>query len=122
MMSTEDIEKVMGWMQQARIASLRFEQGDEKICLKFEGATGGDKGESHVVMSPAVGRFEIAHPRLPDQIVSIGDRVITGDIVGYVRADRTLRAITADRDGIVVSFAQNNGSLVGVGTPILTIS
>ena len=122
MISTEDIEKVMGWMQQARIASLRFEQGDEKICLKFEGATGGDKGESHVVMSPAVGRFEIAHPRLPDQIVSIGDRVITGDIVGYVRADRTLRAITADRDGIVVSFAQNNGSLVGVGTPILTIS
>ena len=122
MISTEDIEKVMGWMQQARIASLRFEQGDEKICLKFEGATGGDKGESHVVTSPAVGRFETAHPRLLDQIVSIGDRVIAGDIVGYVRADRTLRAITADRDGIVVSFAQTNGALVGVGTPILTIS
>ena len=65
------------------------------------------------ISSPMVGTFFLQDSKeLTDPQIKVGDKVKSGDIIGYVEAMKVMNEITSDVDGEVVEIVADHGTNV----------
>ena len=68
---------------------------------------------SKEIASPMVGTFFLQDSKeLTDPQIKVGDKVKSGDIIGYVEAMKVMNEITSDVDGEVVKIVADHGTNV----------
>lgn len=68
---------------------------------------------SKEIASPMVGTFFLQDSKeLTDPQIKVGDKVKSGDIIGYVEAMKVMNEITSDVDGEVVEIVADHGTNV----------
>ncbi|OHR85039.1 acetyl-CoA carboxylase biotin carboxyl carrier protein subunit [Staphylococcus sp. HMSC34C02] len=68
---------------------------------------------SKEIVSPMVGTFFLQDSKeLTDPQIKVGDKVKSGDIIGYVEAMKVMNEITSDVDGEVVEIVADHGTNV----------
>lgn len=84
-------------------------------------AAAEQKFEGTAVVAPLVGSVYRAREPGGDPIVSVGDKVKTGDVLCIIEAMKMLSEVTAPCDGVVLGISFTDGELVEYGASLLTI-
>ncbi|AXL48706.1 acetyl-CoA carboxylase biotin carboxyl carrier protein subunit [Paraburkholderia caffeinilytica] len=74
------------------------------------------------ITAKSAGIFLSAHPARSMPLVSAGDRVKPGDIVGLLQIAQLCVPVVASADGVVTRLCVAHGTTVGYGTPLLELS
>ncbi|KFB08340.1 acetyl-CoA carboxylase biotin carboxyl carrier protein [Nitratireductor basaltis] len=74
-----------------------------------------------IVNSPALGRFVACGGDDGLTVVSPGDRVIAGQVLGYVGLDGARVQVSAPKCGVVVGECPQNDQVVGFGDPLFLL-
>ena len=75
--------------------------------------TSASEETSKEISSPMVGTFFLQDSKeLTDPQIKVGDKVKSGDIIGYVEAMKVMNEITSDVDGEVVEIVADHGTNV----------
>lgn len=120
MISLDELDRILGWMQGAKLELLSVRDGDVQLLLRRAGAVRAE-GTAINVVTRAMGTYLPAHPRRPDAALKLGDRVAVGAVVGYLRAGQTLVPIVTGKAGKVSAILATPGSLLGYGAPVLSL-
>lgn len=120
MISTADLDRILGWMQAANLELVSVRDGDTQLTLRRTGSGRAEAPATNVV-TQAIGTFLPAHPRRPDTALKSGDRVAAGAVVGYLQAGQTLAPIVTGKAGKVSAILAAPGSLLGYGAPVLSL-
>ena len=76
-------------------------------------STSASEETSKEISSPMVGTFFLQDSKeLTDPQIKVGDKVKSGDIIGYVEAMKVMNEITSDVDGEVVEIVAHHGTNV----------
>ncbi|NPT55411.1 acetyl-CoA carboxylase biotin carboxyl carrier protein [Paraburkholderia elongata] len=74
------------------------------------------------VTAKSAGIFLTTHPARSTPLVSAGDHVKPGEIVGLLQIAQLCVPVVASADGVVVKTLVAHGTTVGYGTPLLELS
>ncbi|MFM0432904.1 acetyl-CoA carboxylase biotin carboxyl carrier protein subunit [Paraburkholderia aspalathi] len=74
------------------------------------------------ITAKSAGIFLSAHPARSTPLVSAGDHVKPGDIVGLLQIAQLCVPVVASADGMVMRLCVAHGATVGYGTPLLELS
>ncbi len=134
-MRVEDVERLIRRLERSDITALTVCDETSSLTLRMGAAPGGAGAassgplatseaartqEAPVLRSPSIGRLRLRHPeaapgedddRLPCPVGA-------GDIVAFLECGAVLRAVVTDRDGTLGAPLQDDGALVGFGTPL----
>ena len=78
-------------------------------------------GNAFTVKSPMVGVFYCAPGVDEAPYVTVGDTVMTGDVLCVVEAMKIMNEITAERDGVISEICVENKDVVEYGQPLFRI-
>ena len=74
------------------------------------------------ITAKSAGIFLSMHPARSTPIVSTGDHVKPGDIVGLLQIAQLCVPVVASADGVVTRLCVAHGATVGYGTPLLELA
>lgn len=74
------------------------------------------------VTARSAGVFLSTHPARSTPLVSAGDRIKPGDIVGLLLIAQLCVPVVASADGVVTRLCVAHGTTVGYGTPLFELS
>ena len=74
------------------------------------------------ITAKSAGIFLSAHPARSTPLVSAGDHVKPGDVVGLLQIAQLCVPVVASADGMVMRLCVAHGATVGYGTPLLELS
>ncbi|MCX4176867.1 MULTISPECIES: acetyl-CoA carboxylase biotin carboxyl carrier protein [Paraburkholderia] len=74
------------------------------------------------ITAKSAGIFLSTHPARSTPLVSAGDHVKPGDIVGLLQIAQLCVPVVASADGMVMRLCVSHGTTVGYGTPLLELS
>ena len=74
------------------------------------------------ITAKSAGIFLSTHPARSTPLVSAGDHVKPGDIVGLLQIAQLCVPVVASADGMVKRLCVAHGATVGYGTPLLELS
>ncbi|MGF6995706.1 acetyl-CoA carboxylase biotin carboxyl carrier protein [Paraburkholderia sp. GAS32] len=74
------------------------------------------------ITAKSAGIFLSTHPARSAPLVSAGDHVKAGDIVGLLQIAQLCVPVVASADGMVMRLCVSHGTTVGYGTPLLELS
>ncbi|MDR6449982.1 acetyl-CoA carboxylase biotin carboxyl carrier protein [Paraburkholderia sp. 22099] len=74
------------------------------------------------ITAKSAGIFLSTHPARSTPLVSAGDHVKPGDIVGLLQIAQLCVPVVASADGVVMRLCVTHGTTVGYGTPLLELS
>ena len=74
------------------------------------------------ITAKSAGIFLSAHPARSTPLVSAGDHVKPGDIVGLLQIAQLCVPVVASADGVVMKTLVAHGAMVGYGTPLIELS
>lgn len=140
-MEINEIMKLIQAVSDYGLSSFELEEGNVKIALKKEKATGTvqmsgvaaeavqmtekkaepDIGSDKVMTSPLVGTFYSASSPDAESFVKVGDHVKKGQVLGIIEAMKLMNEIESDFDGIVEAILVNNEDVVEYGQPLFRI-
>lgn len=83
-----------------------------------EAAEAAPRAKTHELRSRLVGVFRRCQPGRDRPLVSPGDPVREGQLVGYIESMRVMNDVTADVTGILDEFLVGDGEGVDYGRPI----
>ena len=134
MIGPDEIERLARIAQAAGLTEVELTNGADTLRLRFAmqgrrqpaagpglGAVAPPSKEPPGARSPGVGLFRHRHPMTGRPACEAGQRVVEGQLVGYVEAGPCLRPATAPRAGTVGAPACDEGALVGYGTLLYAI-
>ena len=121
MISLNELDRILGWMQGANLELLSVRDGDAQLTLRRGGRAQSASEATINVVTKGIGTFMPAHPRRPDAALEPGDRVAAGAVVGYLRAGQTLTPIVTGRGGKVSAILATPGGLLGYGARVLSL-
>ncbi len=78
----------------------------------------------HYIRAGVVGFFHLARPRHSEAAapaVTVGQRVRTGQVVGYIEAMSVISEVESDADGEVVAILVGEGQPVEYGQPLIEL-
>ncbi|MFM0500922.1 acetyl-CoA carboxylase biotin carboxyl carrier protein [Paraburkholderia caffeinilytica] len=78
--------------------------------------------QSVSITAKSAGIFLSTHPARSTPLVSAGDHVEQGDIVGLLQIAQLCVPVVASADGMVMRMCVAHGTTVGYGTPLLELS
>ena len=122
MISLDDLDRLLGWMQQAGLQSLSVTEGNARLTLKLAGVAPSLPAATFDLTTKAMGAFLPSHPRRPQSALKPGDDVAAGTIVGFLQSGPTLVPITTETPGWVMAVIAEPGALLGYGSPVLTLA
>lgn len=123
MITVDDLDRILGWMRNAKLELLSVREGDSHVTLRLAGAAGSVAASSSVeITTRAIGTFLPAHPRRADAALKPGDRVSAGAIVGFLQTGQSLVPIIADKPGRVSAILATPGALLGYGAAVLSLT
>lgn len=120
MISTADLDRILGWMQVANLELLSVRDGNAQLLLRGAGERRAETATAINVVTKAMGIYLPAHPRRPDAILKPGDRVGAGAVVGYLQVGQSLMPVVTEKAGKVGAILATPGSLLGYGAPVLS--
>ena len=134
-MTIEEIERLLRRLERTDITEVEI--ADETCSLKLRLASGSgmprpaatmtaagptQPGEVRALRAGAIGLLRLRHPdAASDDGTGFPRAVAAGDIVAYLEAGPCLRPVTADVDCTIGPPFEEDGSLVGYGTPLFPI-
>ncbi len=128
-MKLEVIEALAQQLQSGPLSEIAHVEGRVRVVLRRKsglapGAANVARPEQteRVVKAPTFGLFRPAHPLRRVAEVAVGDQVGAHCILGFVEADSTLLAITAESAGTVSMVLCKEGELVGYGQPVFRLT
>lgn len=74
------------------------------------------------ITATSAGIFLSTHPVRSTPVISAGDRVKPGDVVGLLQIAQLCVPVVAPADGVVMHLCVEHGTTVGYGTPLLEFS
>lgn len=95
--------------------------GGSSDALTASGVLATAEPEMVLLRSPGMGRFRLSHPMAAVPPVEVGQRILQGDVVGYLQVDELLSPVLADRDARVVRQLAIDGALVGYAQPLFEL-
>ena len=133
-MRVDDVERLIRRLERSDITALTVCDETSSLTLRMGAAPGGAGAasfgplvtseaartqEAPVLRSPSIGRLRLHHPEAaPVEDDRLPRPVGAGDIVAFLECGAVLRAVVADRDGTLGAPLQDDGALVGFGTPL----
>lgn len=128
-----DLERILEWMRAAGLSHVTISEAGENLMLELPAVPApagtnmgmvapAEPGTNLVVTSPAIGRFQLSHPAGTSQTLEIGTPIAANQILGFLVLGLTITAIRAPRDGRIAEGPPADGTLVGLGTPLITLS
>jgi acetyl-CoA carboxylase biotin carboxyl carrier protein len=132
-MKVEELRQVVHWLEDARIGDFEIERDDCRLrmVLQFDGVRGNplsvtiddgeDRGHGAIVAAEGPGIFLIQHPQHAAPIVSLGEPVHTGDLLGLIQIGSIYAPVIASTDGTLAKILAVPQTLVGFGTPLFEI-
>lgn len=122
MISIDDLDRLLGWMLKDQLQVLEVSEGDARIRLKIADGPGTPAPRVEAkVLTRGLGRFLPAHPRSGELALKVGDHVVAGGIVGFIRNDAVLLPIVSAQAGEISEVHVTEGSLLNFGAPVLTL-
>jgi biotin carboxyl carrier protein len=125
MTSLAELNRVLGWMQAAGLASIELRDGDQLLRMVLDSAPAAPRAAQVApqtqIVSPGMGRFLASHPRNPVAPITPGATISAGQIIGFLQLGNTLTAITSDKPGTAVQVYPSDGDLLGYGAPVLSL-
>lgn len=130
-MTIDDIERLLLRLEGTDITDFEIEDATSRLKLRL--APGVRAGQAstpapndpepaaptHAIEARALGRLRLRHPdAAPEAEDPYPKTVVTGDIVAFLEAGALLRPVVADADGLIGPPLEQDGSLVGYGTPL----
>lgn len=79
-------------------------------------------GNEKQVVSPLVGTFYNSASPEDEPMVSVGDTVKKGQVIGIIEAMKLMNEIESDYDGVVKEILVNNEDVVEYGQPLFVIA
>ncbi len=141
-MEIKDILTLIDAVSKSRLSSFTLEEGDTKLSFeaKCEGTvtvvqshesplvnkstavedTVSDEN-SLVITSPMVGTFYASGVENGEPLVSVGDTIKKGQVVGIVEAMKLMNEIESPYDGIVEAICVKNKAMVGFGDVLIKV-
>lgn len=133
-MSPDDILFLIRRLEHSTITTAEFEQGGAVLRLRFGDfqakATRLDTEPAALpsaltsdmpgICAAAAGIFHAGHPLEPH--LATPRQVITGQTVGFLNLGNAMQAVTAHRDGVLSTPQVPDGTLVGYGQTLFTIT
>lgn len=133
-MRVEDVERLIRRLERSDITALTVCDETSSLTLRM-GIAPGEAGaassgplatteaarpqDAPVLRSPSIGRLRLRHPgAAPGEDERLPRPVGAGDVVAFLECGAVLRAVVADRDGTLGAALQDEGALVGFGTPL----
>lgn len=111
------------------IAELSLSAGSETITLRrrvpvvaAEPAPEPGSAVPEPVAAPCPGVFLLRHPLRETPLVTAGQAVVRGTVLGLLRAGPLLLQVAAPRSGTLVAVKAAEGDLVGYGTELFQLS
>lgn len=134
-MTVEDIERLIRRLEHSDIAALTVCDETSSLTLRIGpalkeagAASSGPRGtgeaarpeDAPVLRSPSIGWLRLRHPEAaaPGEDDRVPRLVGAGDIVAFLECGAVLRPVAADCDGTLGTPLQEDGALVGFGTPL----
>lgn len=126
------LSRLVTLLHDSGLKEIEFEEGDTHIHLVKDGGIGVKPGTpeavtvsappvpvrtgDHDVIAGLTGTFYRSPSPDTPPFVEIGDRIEEGQTIGLLEAMKMLSPIEADRAGLVVAIAAENGALVTRGS------
>jgi len=126
-MNMDHVQQLSRWLEATDIDLLELQGPGEQLSLRHNGKRvevvshdiAGDGPAPAVVTAASVGLFLHRHPLRAEPLAAPGAAVRAGQVVGLLRIGALLLPVTAPHDGIVVSVLEQDGAVVGYGTPLV---
>ena len=135
-MDVAEIKKIMDVLNSTDVSEITLEADGTKVSLK-KGAGGRKQtvvsappsqenvseqkcGNEHVVLSKNVGKIYFKDKK-GNKLVSEGDKLENGQIIGYVKAVGISSDVVCDVDGVVKEVLVKDGDNVEYSQKLLTI-
>lgn len=127
MLSHTDLDRLLDAMRATGTTELRVTSGSDllelglaPLLVRAEGAP-IPRTTLDVARSPAIGFWQSRGLEDGLSRLSIGDSVMAGEILGYVRHALVLWPVAAPADGVLVDLGPDEDTLLGHGDPVLQI-
>lgn len=139
-MTPHDIEALAGVLHTHGLSACEIHDVNQGISVKLRllaGSSGTRESSSvtanaeapvtatkppHVLRSPGMGRFAARHPLQENPAVTPGQRVESGQTVGYLLVGSLIEEITAPQTAILERQLIEEGGLVGYGDAVFELS
>lgn len=133
-MEMEQILKLIETVSSSSLTSFKYEEGES--CLTLEVSPEGKKvgtitegavekiieqDENQVIKSTIVGTFYVSREEGGTPLVSVGDGIKVGQIIGIIEAMKLMNEVESDVEGTVTEILVKDGQLVEYGQPLLKV-
>ncbi len=88
--------------------AVKVAYGDDKLQDQKDAPATSTTKSYQTIVSPLEGKFLISDGK-SGPVIRLGDRIVKGDIIGYVESMKVLNAISADKEGIVTEIVARDG-------------
>ena len=123
MINTADLDRMLAIMHQRGLEKLLVREGGVLLALTLDTLHDPATVRRDVsVRATALGRFLSRHPRHIQPITAVGDHVAADTIIGFLENGSVLLPVVAGKAGQLSSIDAEDGSVVGFGAPVATIS
>src|ERR1700756_4107772 len=139
-----ELRQITSWLAEVDIEFIEISKPGATVRLTMEQAPGSIGGEAPAVSAvvpgglacaadtaqtqavsitaKSAGIFLSTHPARSTPLVSAGDHVKPGDVVGLLQIAQLCVPVVASADGMVMRLCVEHGATVGYGTPLLELS
>ncbi|MGI5836708.1 MAG: acetyl-CoA carboxylase biotin carboxyl carrier protein [Chloroflexota bacterium] len=133
---SDQIARLMELLAHSDIEECEIEQDDCKVSLKRVLQTdtpqitqeaealhrqGEKAAEQAVIPASAVGLFFRSEKHSGPPKVDAGDKVMVGDVIGFIQVVNVPHAVHSPYEGIIESFLAENGQPVEYGQPLVSL-
>jgi len=120
-----ELDDILARMIDAGLSHLSFADGKDRLSMRLGDAVRSSApplplpvAEPETISTVSMGRLAFAHPGRPEDVVTEGLAVCTGQVVAYVIAGHAITAVVAQKPGTLGRRLRDEGDIVGYGTPV----
>ncbi len=138
-MKKEELKELIKEFESTTLSRLTIEEKDFKVTLEKNNGVApampiAQPAPSHAIApvieapvslkaikAPLVGTFYLTRSPESKPLVTVGQHVKVGDVVGIIEAMKVMNEIQADKEGIVKAILAPSGKLVEYDQPLLEL-
>ena len=139
-MKSDEITKLIEFVNRYNISELRIENDKDRIIIKNKSKRLDDcentkkigaisenenvqeqKEERNIITSPLVGIFYSASSPESEDYVKVGDYIEEGQTLGLIEAMKLMNKINSNQKGVIREIMVKNGEMVEYNQPLFAI-
>ena len=133
-MDFDQIVKLIHTVSDSNLESFAIEQGELKLSMKNrqeilmaqeaytnEKRISKQEDNGKYIESPLVGTFYTAKSESSEPFVSVGDKVVVGQVIGIIEAMKLMNEVTSTEAGIIEEILVENEQTVEYGQKLVKV-